>query len=285
MEDERVDGLGIEARSTARTYRYRPGVNAAAQPATALRGRVAVVAGATRGAGRGIAVGARARPARPSTCTGRSARGARSRARPAGDDRGDRRARRRGRRARHRRALRPPRCRAGRALARASSSESRPARRARQRHLGRRALVEWGMPFWEHDLGERPARSCGCAVDTHLITSPPALPLLVERGRRPGGRGHRRRPRTRYRGILFYDLAKTSVIRLAVGPGARAHAARRRRRRAHAGLPALGGDARALRRDRGELARRRPPRPALRALRDARATSAARSRRSRPTPT
>ncbi|MFF2032178.1 SDR family NAD(P)-dependent oxidoreductase [Arthrobacter sp. NPDC058192] len=44
-------------------------------------------------------------------------------------------------------------------------------------------LIEWGTPLWAHDLaaGLRMLRG---AVDTHLITSHFALPLLI---RRPGG--------------------------------------------------------------------------------------------------
>src|ERR1700733_454346 len=51
-----LDGLGIEASSPSRTYRYRPGREAARAAETSLRDRVAVVAGGTRGAGRGIAI-------------------------------------------------------------------------------------------------------------------------------------------------------------------------------------------------------------------------------------
>jgi NAD(P)-dependent dehydrogenase (short-subunit alcohol dehydrogenase family) len=82
---------------------------------------------------------------------------------------------------------------------------------------GAEHLFEWNKPVWEHDL-ERGLRLLRLAVDTHLITSHHALPLLV---RRPGGlvvevtdgtadynAGH-------YRVNLFYDLAKTSVIRTA----------------------------------------------------------------------
>src|ERR1700675_699999 len=57
------DGLGIEASSTPRTYRYRPAMEPGGAAEDSLRGRVAVVAGGTRGAGRGIAVALGARGA------------------------------------------------------------------------------------------------------------------------------------------------------------------------------------------------------------------------------
>jgi NAD(P)-dependent dehydrogenase (short-subunit alcohol dehydrogenase family) len=75
-------------------------------------------------------------------------------------------------------------------------------------------LTRWGVPFWEHSLADG-LRLHRQAVDTHLITSWYAAPLLVARraglivevtdGVEPA-----------YRGSLFYDLAKASVIRLAL---------------------------------------------------------------------
>jgi NAD(P)-dependent dehydrogenase (short-subunit alcohol dehydrogenase family) len=74
-------------------------------------------------------------------------------------------------------------------------------------------LTEWGRPFWEHDLGNG-LRMQELGVTTHLVTSHYAAPLLVARGRglvveMTDGVGDD------YRGNLFYDLAKSSVIRLA----------------------------------------------------------------------
>jgi NAD(P)-dependent dehydrogenase (short-subunit alcohol dehydrogenase family) len=74
-------------------------------------------------------------------------------------------------------------------------------------------LTEWGTPFWEHDLANG-LRMQELAVGTHLITSHYGAPLLVARGRGlivevTDGDGDG------YRGNLFYDLAKSSVIRLA----------------------------------------------------------------------
>ncbi|MDQ5831877.1 MAG: SDR family oxidoreductase [Actinomycetota bacterium] len=82
---------------------------------------------------------------------------------------------------------------------------------------GAEHLFEWNTPVWEHDL-DRGLRLLRLAIDTHLITSHHALPLLV---RHPGGLavevtdGTAAYNAERYRVSMFYDLAKTSVIRLA----------------------------------------------------------------------
>jgi NAD(P)-dependent dehydrogenase (short-subunit alcohol dehydrogenase family) len=82
---------------------------------------------------------------------------------------------------------------------------------------GAEHLFEWNKPLWEHDL-ERGLRLLRLAVDTHLITSHHALPLLV---RRPGGLvvevtdGTASYNADHYRVSTFYDLAKASVIRIA----------------------------------------------------------------------
>src|SRR3954447_8039853 len=77
------------------------------------------------------------------------------------------------------------------------------------------SLVDWGSPFWEHDL-ESGLYAWRNAVETHLITSHRLAPLLVARGSGlvievTDGDSDR------YRGSLFYDLAKASAIRLALG--------------------------------------------------------------------
>jgi NAD(P)-dependent dehydrogenase (short-subunit alcohol dehydrogenase family) len=80
---------------------------------------------------------------------------------------------------------------------------------------------EWNKPVWEHDL-ERGLRLLRLAVDTHLITSHFLLPLLI---RRPGGLvvemtdGTREYNEVNYRVNVFYDLAKASVLRLAFSQG------------------------------------------------------------------
>jgi NAD(P)-dependent dehydrogenase (short-subunit alcohol dehydrogenase family) len=82
---------------------------------------------------------------------------------------------------------------------------------------GAEHLFEWNTPVWEHDL-ERGFRLLRLAIDTHLTTSHHALPLLV---RRPGGLvvevtdGTAGYNADHYRVSIFYDLAKTAVIRLA----------------------------------------------------------------------
>ncbi len=82
---------------------------------------------------------------------------------------------------------------------------------------GGELLFEWDTPVWEHDL-EKGLRMLRLAIDTHLITSHFALPLLI---REPGGLvvemtdGTRDYNAERYRVSTFYDLAKTAVIRLA----------------------------------------------------------------------
>lgn len=79
-------------------------------------------------------------------------------------------------------------------------------------------LTDWEHPLWEQDLdaGFRLLRQ---AVDTHVITSRYALPLLV--ARRSGLVVEVTDGNTaRYRGTFFYDLVKSSVIRLAVAQAA-----------------------------------------------------------------
>jgi NAD(P)-dependent dehydrogenase (short-subunit alcohol dehydrogenase family) len=82
---------------------------------------------------------------------------------------------------------------------------------------GSEHLFERGAALWEHDL-DHGLRLLRLAIDTHLITSHHALPLLL---RRPGGLvveitdGTAAYNAGRYRVSLFYDLAKASVIRIA----------------------------------------------------------------------
>src|SRR5437868_322758 len=75
-------------------------------------------------------------------------------------------------------------------------------------------LTQWDVPFWEHDLGNGLAL-LHQAVDTHLVTSWHAAPLLIERA---GGLVVEVTDgiSPRDRGTLFYDLAKSTVIRLAL---------------------------------------------------------------------
>jgi NAD(P)-dependent dehydrogenase (short-subunit alcohol dehydrogenase family) len=78
-------------------------------------------------------------------------------------------------------------------------------------------LIEWNVPVWKHSL-ENGLRMLRLAIDTHIITSHFALPLLIKN---PGGLvvemtdGTAEYNNANYRLSLFYDLAKTSVIRIA----------------------------------------------------------------------
>ena len=75
------------------------------------------------------------------------------------------------------------------------------------------ALTEWGKPFWTVNL-ENGLRMLKQAIHSHIITAHYAVPLML--GRRRGiifeitdGDAFY------YRGNIFYDLVKISVIRLA----------------------------------------------------------------------
>lgn len=78
-------------------------------------------------------------------------------------------------------------------------------------------LFAWDTPVWEHDL-DKGLRLLRLAVETHAITSHHTLPLLL---RRPGGLvvevtdGTAEYNRDTYRVSFFYDLAKSSVLRMA----------------------------------------------------------------------
>jgi len=82
-------------------------------------------------------------------------------------------------------------------------------------------LFAWDTPVWEHDL-DKGLRLLRLAVETHAITSHHALPLLL---RRPGGLvvevtdGTAEYNRDNYRVSFFYDLAKSSVLRMAFALG------------------------------------------------------------------
>ncbi len=118
--------------------------------------------------------------------------------------------------------------------------------------------MEWNKTVWESslDVGLRTLR---LAVDTHAITSHFALPLLIET---PGGLvvevtdGTDEYNATNYRVSFFYDLAKAANLRMAF---ALAHELKPHGATAVAltpGLAAIRGDARGVRRHRGELAGR-----------------------------
>lgn len=187
-----------------------------------LKDKVAVVAGATRGAGRGIAcmlgeAGATV------YCTGRSSRGVRT-SRPAQP-------------LPFELAGRPETIEetaelvtrhGGRGIAMrvdhtieeevAALFERVQAEQGRLDILvndvwGGDELAEWGLPFWEQSL-EKGFLMQQRAVHSHIITSRYAAPLMLAQGNgliveiTDGDTAG-------YRGNFFYDLAKSSVIRIA----------------------------------------------------------------------
>jgi NAD(P)-dependent dehydrogenase (short-subunit alcohol dehydrogenase family) len=181
-----------------------------------LSGTVALVAGATRGAGRGIAV-ALGEVGATVWCTGRSSQGRRSD------------------------YNRPETIEQTAELVTAAGGRGIPVRvdhlvpaevealvRRIQAESGRldvlvndiwggELLFAEGTPLWEQDL-DAGLRLLRLAVETHLVTSAHALRLLV---RHPGGLvvemtdGTAAYNAGNYRVSVFYDLAKMSVIRLA----------------------------------------------------------------------
>lgn len=81
---------------------------------------------------------------------------------------------------------------------------------------GGETLFEWNKSVWEHDL-QKGLRLLQLGVHTHLITAHYALPLMI---RRPGGLlvevtdGTAEYNADHYRLSPFYDLAKVSVNRM-----------------------------------------------------------------------
>ena len=178
-----------------------------------LSGRIALVAGATRGTGRGIARGLGEAGATV-YCTGRSVRG-----QPATAGRNET-------------------IEETAELVTAAGGEGIPVRvdhtvpdevralteRIRAEHGGLDILIndvwggddltQWGKTLWEHSLDDGLLMQRR-AVHSHIITSHFAVPLMLDRPNAlivevTDGVG------AGYRGNVFYDLAKVSVIRLAV---------------------------------------------------------------------
>jgi NAD(P)-dependent dehydrogenase (short-subunit alcohol dehydrogenase family) len=196
------------------------------EKANSLRGRVAIVAGATRGAGRGIAA-ALGEAGATVICTGRS-----SSTRPIPSD-----------------YKRPETIEETAELVTSLGGVGIPAvvdhldpgqvralgERVRKDHGHLDILVndiwggellkggpsQWNKPIWKHSL-EDGLRILRLAIDTHLITAHFLLPLLVEK---PGGLlievtdGTASYNATHYRLSVFYDLAKVAGNRLAFSLG------------------------------------------------------------------
>ncbi len=81
--------------------------------------------------------------------------------------------------------------------------------------------AEWNTPVWDHDLAKG-LRILRLAIDTHIITSKYLLPLLISE---PGGLlievtdGTTKYNASHYRISVYYDLAKVAVSRLAYSQG------------------------------------------------------------------
>jgi NAD(P)-dependent dehydrogenase (short-subunit alcohol dehydrogenase family) len=190
----------------------------------ALRGKVAVVAGATRGAGRGIAV-ALGEAGATVICTGRTTRTQRSE------------------------YDRPETIEETAALVsqvggvgiarRVDHLEAEQVQQLRNELEAKYGQIdvlvndiwgaevlkggpaEWNTPIWEHDL-DKGLRIVRLGVETHLVTSHYLLPLLIKK---KGGLlvevtdGTLEYNASNYRISVFYDLAKVAVNRLAFSQG------------------------------------------------------------------
>lgn len=190
----------------------------------ALRGRVAVVAGATRGAGRGIAA-ALGEAGATVVCTGRTTGSTRSEYNRAET-------------IEETAELVTQLGGTGLAVVVDHLDSERVANLAEQirndyghidvlvndiwgGELLKGGPAEWNTPIWELDLDDG-LRILRLAIDTHLVTSHHLLPLLVDK---PGGLlvevtdGTTEYNASRYRISVFYDLAKASVNRLAFSQG------------------------------------------------------------------
>lgn len=185
-----------------------------------LEGKVALVAGATRGAGRGIAVELGARGATVYV-SGRSTRGRRSEYdRPETIEETAELVTAAGGQgiavvADH---LVPEQVEA--LVGRIDAEQGRLDVLVNDIWGGER-LFEWESTVWEHDL-DKGLRLLRLAVETHAVTSHYALPLLL---RTPGGLvvemtdGTAEYNASRYRVSFFYDIAKSAVLRMAFALG------------------------------------------------------------------
>jgi len=187
-----------------------------------LQGKIAVVTGATRGCGRGIAVELGAAGATV-YCTGRSSRTVKCDVTPLPNGT----------------TGRPETIEKTAELVEAAGGRGIPVRvdhtkpeqvealfeRIKEEQQGRLdilvndiwggdELTEWDTPFWKQSL-EKGLALLERAIHTHIITNRYGVPLMVAQGNgivfeiTDGDDLH-------YRDTLFYDLAKVTVIRLAL---------------------------------------------------------------------
>ncbi|HEX8253434.1 MAG TPA: SDR family oxidoreductase [Thermoanaerobaculia bacterium] len=170
-----------------------------------LEGKIAVVAGATRGAGRGIAT-ALGEQGATVYCTGRSIRGSSPTGRPETIHE----------------TAEIVTARGGHGIA-VQVDHTDPQQVARFFSTLERVdvlvndiwggdhVMEWGKKFWEVDLDAHLAL-LDRAIKSHIITSCHAVPQMREGGlivEITDGDGYY------YRGNFFYDIVKTTVIRMA----------------------------------------------------------------------
>ncbi|MEV0410586.1 SDR family oxidoreductase [Streptomyces sp. NPDC050448] len=181
-----------------------------------LEGKVALVAGATRGAGRGMAVQLGAQGA-TAYVTGRSTRGSRSEYdRPETVEETAELVTAAGG---HGIAVVADHLVPGQVEALVGRIDAEQGRLDVLVNdiWGGELLFEWDTPVWEHDL-DKGLRLLRLAVETHAVTSHFAMPLLL---REPGGLvvemtdGTAEYNAGRYRVSFFYDIAKSAVLRMA----------------------------------------------------------------------
>jgi NAD(P)-dependent dehydrogenase (short-subunit alcohol dehydrogenase family) len=178
-----------------------------------LQGKVAVVAGATRGAGRGIAVELGAAGATV-YCTGRSTKNNRSDLnRPETIEETAELVTKAGGRGIAVRVDHTKEKEVQTFFEKVNEEQNGQLDILVNDVWGGDSLTEWRKPFWELDL-DKGFKLLERAVFSHIITSKYGVPLMLGRGQglvieiTDGDT-------LNYRGNFFYDLAKTTVIRLA----------------------------------------------------------------------